>query len=175
MRWKPLIYKGIDLSEQYLISDSGEIFSLKTSKVLKQNILKTGYYAVCVSVGSRKNKKLIKSHIAVAYNFCDGYKDGLIVNHKDGNKLNNNYDNLEWVTYRENSNHALEHGLCYKNGSLKFSKVMCINTGEIFESGSSAAKKYNLKSPSNIFDVCNGRKKYAGVGENGIRLEWKYA
>ena len=120
MRWKPLIYKGIDLSEQYLISNSGEIFSLKTNKVLKQNILKTGYYAVCVSVGSRKNKKLIKTHIAVAYNFCDGYKDGLTVNHKDGNKLNNNYDNLEWVTYRENSKHALEHGLCYKNGSLKF-------------------------------------------------------
>ena len=52
---------------------------------------------------------------------------------------------------------------------------MCINTGEIFESGASAARKYNLKSPSNIFDVCNGRKKCAGIDENGTRLEWKYA
>lgn len=43
-------------------------------------------------------------HRLVGKYFCEGYKEGLVVNHIDGNGLNNYYKNLEWVTQKENVN-----------------------------------------------------------------------
>ena len=125
MRWKPLVYKGKNLGDRFLISDEGEIYSLISKKKLKQTLNKsTGYIGVVVSLGGRNKKILIKTHIAVASTFVEGYKDGLVVNHKDGNKTNNNFKNLEWVTLKENSNHAVKNGLF-----LRSKKVRCLNNG----------------------------------------------
>ena len=41
-------------------------------------------------------------HRLVATCFVDGYFEGAVVNHKDGNTLNNHYTNLEWTTQRNN-------------------------------------------------------------------------
>lgn len=130
MEWKPLVYKEFDLSDRYMISDTGEIYSTITKKTLKQTLNKsTGYKGVVISVGSRSKKKLLKTHIAVAYNFVDGYKDGLVVNHKDGNKQNNCYNNLEWITQKQNAEHAIQNNLMADG-----IKIKCVNTGEIFNS-----------------------------------------
>lgn len=51
-------------------------------------------------------------HRLVAAAFCHRQRpDQLVVNHKDGNKLNNHYSNLEWVTHSENMQHAHDAGL----------------------------------------------------------------
>lgn len=50
--------------------------------------------------------RMTYAHRAVAQAFVDGYAPGLIVNHIDGDKTNNNASNLEWVTPRENNIHA---------------------------------------------------------------------
>ena len=168
--YKPLIYKDLDLSDRYLISDSGEILSKKTNKTLKFHINNEGYYQVCVSLGSRKEKKVIKVHIAVAYNFVDGYEEGLIVNHKNGNKLDNNSYNLEWITYKENTAHAIENKLmkpCYK-------KVKCNETGQIFDSLTQAGEWAGLKYGDSISDYLKKpNRKTAGTHPiTGEKLTW---
>lgn len=175
INWKPLTYNGLDLTDRFLVSDSGEIYSLKSKKILKQVLNKsTGYYGICTSLGSREDKMYIKTHIAVACMFVGGRKDGLVVNHKDGNKKNNNFKNLEWVTIKQNCRHAVENGFWFKKGSKSFTEVVCINTGESFDKIVDAAKRYNIKNPSNISDACRGVCKYAGKDKNGNPLYWRY-
>ena len=53
-------------------------------------------------VSPNKKRRNFTVHSLVAKYFVDGYKEGLVVNHIDGNTLNNNPNNLEWVTQREN-------------------------------------------------------------------------
>lgn len=61
-----------------------------------------GYYHVILHPG----RKMHYIHRLVAAAFVDGFRDGLVVNHKDGVKTNNDASNLEWVTPQQNSIHA---------------------------------------------------------------------
>lgn len=74
----------------------------------------------------------------VAMTWCDGYRDGLTVNHIDGNPHNNNADNLEWVSLSENIQHGFENGLFPQK------KVLLINTAdgsaELFRSMACASR-----------------------------------
>ena len=97
--WKRMIYHGKDLGDFYLVSNTGEIKGVKTGKIRKKNINHEGYYFVVISLGSRENKPLIKIHRAVAETFIGNPNDLPVINHKDGNKLNNNVENLEFCTY----------------------------------------------------------------------------
>ena len=169
--WKPVLYNGIDLSDRFLVSNDGEICNKKTGKILKQTLNKsTGYYGVCVSLGSRGKKKVIKTHIAVANVFVSGRKDGMMVNHKDGNKTNNNYDNLEWCTNQENSIHAVKMGLV---PSAK--KVLCVQTGEIFPSMKQAAKWCGLNKKAGSLNEYFRKENRKTCGTHPItkeKLEW---
>ena len=47
-------------------------------------------------------QKEFSIHYLVAINFCQGYQKGLVVDHKDTNRFNNYYKNLQWITQKEN-------------------------------------------------------------------------
>lgn len=162
--WKPLMYGELDLTNRFLISNTGKLYSLVSKKILKTVIHKEGYEVVCVSLGSRKDKKILRIHMAVAFMFVNGYKKGLIVNHKDTNKLNNVYTNLEWVTHSENSQHAEENGLM-NHVNLRPVKQINPKTGKtikIFESIASAQYYFTPnKRNGNVANALYGRNKTA--------------
>ena len=167
--WKPLIYKSLDLTDMFEISQFGNIKNVKTGTHLRYTVGRTGYYQVCVSLGSRNVKKVIKPHIAVALTFVDGYAEGFVVNHKDGNKLNNCADNLEWITQKENIKHAYDLGL-FNNKK----QIVCEQTGKVFDSIKSACEWCGLKSSGSLRNHlygCSTRKPQFSAGKHPITKE----
>jgi hypothetical protein len=88
------------------------IVNVWTGRVLKAHRCKTGYYRVWVTATDRKRKSFrVCRLVAMAHlEYLKNYNE-LDVNHKDGDKGNNDCDNLEWVTKSENQIHAYENGL----------------------------------------------------------------
>lgn len=85
----------------YLIDDEGNVFNIETNKVLKGSIGEHGYKYYRLSKNGQK--KMFYAHRLVAEHFIPNPNNLPIVNHKDGNKLNNKVENLEWTTKSENT------------------------------------------------------------------------
>lgn len=93
----------------YFIDEEGEVFSTKSNKVLSTHIDSWGYRFV--TLHSCGKGKCIKIHKLVAETFIGDRPEGLQINHRDGNKLNNNVNNLEYCTPSQNTKHAFSNGL----------------------------------------------------------------
>lgn len=107
-QWKSVV----GYEEHFQVSNLGRVYSNRTSKILKQTISKTGYYTIATKIGGRNGKSLcFKIHRLVAEAFILNLENKPFVNHKDGNKLNNCEENLEWCTQSENVIHAIQIGL----------------------------------------------------------------
>lgn len=94
-----------------LVDNGGRVWSLPDHHVGRRlkPYLMGRYLGVSVYQGSRCKKYYI--HRLVALAFLPNPESKRCVNHKDGNKLNNKVDNLEWATHSENSKHAYHSGL----------------------------------------------------------------
>lgn len=98
----PLIYNGVQ-SDNYFISTRGVVRNVKTGKALSpQN---TGYLHVRIPHGDQTLN--VRIHRAVAETFIRRPEGCDVVNHKDGNKQNNDVSNLEWVSQSENVLHSI--------------------------------------------------------------------
>jgi len=100
------VWNPIQQYSDYHISNYGRVLNTKTNRLRKPEISNRGY----LRVGMFNNKKIsVHKETLKAHN--SDKSDEFIVNHKDGNKLNNYIDNLEWVTQQENAIHAVDTGL----------------------------------------------------------------
>lgn len=89
----------------YLINKRGDVYNTKTKRILKHSHSNTGYYTVFVE---GKNRTL---HRLLAMTFIPNPDNLPCINHKDGNKLNNELSNLEWCNHSHNNKHAYDSGL----------------------------------------------------------------
>lgn len=117
------IWKDIKDYSNYQVSNYGNIKSKKRlvntvynskrgikERILKPNINTNGYYVVTLyNKDGKSNPKLI--HRLVAETFIDNYYNYPVINHKDGNKLNNCVDNLEFCTQSHNVKESYRLGL----------------------------------------------------------------
>ena len=142
--------KPIKGYESYLVSINGDVYSTKRHKYLTKSY-NGGYAKIIIKVDGVHHNKLVHRLVAQAY--IPNPENKPQVNHKDGDKANNNVFNLEWCTQSENNIHAFKNGLmsitdtCKKNQKKAVAKkIIDTKTGEIFESVTLAAKKFNKKA-----------------------------
>lgn len=179
--WKDIEdYKGL-----YQVSNLGRIRSLdryvrngtsnkniKKGKILKPCTTKDGYLQL--NLIKDKKKKVSTVHRLVAKAFIENSSNKPCVNHIDGDKQNNNVENLEWVTYSENTIHALKTGLVKKTkGKNHYKRAVNQYTTDgkfirRWDSIKSIKDEWNLRHIK-VSSCCRGKIK------TSLGYVWKYA
>ena len=159
------IWKVIKWAPMYSISNLGRLKSFHKDKVngkiRKVSPRKDEYYRLTLTLEDG-TKKITSLHQLVAEAFVPNPENKPQVNHIDEDKSNNRWDNLEWVTPKENNNHGSHNE---KIGRSLGKKVRCIETGEIYYSTGDVYRKTGV---SHVGEVCNGHRKHA----KGFHWEW---
>ena len=147
--WKGVIYQGIDYSWRFECSNLGRIRNAINKHIYTPHKSGIGYFQICTTVNDKR--KNIKVHKAVAESFIDNPNNLPVVNHKDGNKENNNVDNLEWVTQKENIQHAVRTGLMKsgeKHHNVKLTDKEILEIRDLYRH-----KSYNQREIGEIYGV----------------------
>lgn len=99
--------KSLSFMQRYVMKNGVENYRRTKEKILTTQIARHGYELVQLWLDDVRVAKSVHSLVAEA--FVEG--SGETVNHIDGVKHHNTADNLEWVSYSENHNHAVDLGL----------------------------------------------------------------
>lgn len=170
----------------YEVSDTGQVRSVRRTiidssmkrrtlqgNVMKQTLSKDnkreGYGYYVVNLRKDGQSKVVQVHRLVAENFLENTYNLPTVNHKDGNKQNNDVSNLEWATYRENNIHALNNGLRKPRGNKIAQYTLKGDLVSIYKSACEASRVTGIGRGS-ISHCLNGRVTQAG-GFAWIKIE----
>lgn len=149
--------KRIPKFQDYSITNSGRVYSHKWGKV-KEKVLRINKYGYVVVKIEGQWRPV---HSLVASTYIEERPPGFQVNHKDGNKLNNCVENLEYVSQRDNLLHAMRTGL-HDNPEVP---VVGINKHTLLEtffvSQAEAARVTGAQQP-NINKCLFGHRNSAG-------------
>ena len=107
--WRPVVgWEGL-----YEVSSMGRVRTLHrrfaAPRIRRHCITRQGYHQVYLVDGTRRKPLCV--HRVVAAAFIGPCPDGVCVNHKNGLKDDNRFDNLEYVTPGDNNRHAFRTGL----------------------------------------------------------------
>lgn len=140
--WREVVGYDLDFSDLYEVSNLGQIRNKKNKRVRKLFPDKDGYLRVFLNKGSLNGKMLGRNdsiHRIVAKAFLSNKENKPQVNHKDGDKSNNEVINLEWCTNQENRNHAIVTGLVdnlgEKNGNSKINSEQAKEVKSLIKNG----------------------------------------
>lgn len=146
-------YEGL-----YAITSCGKVWSYKRKRFLKPFSNKKGYLLVALCKDGEK--KSYKVHRLVAEAYLPNEENKPQVNHIDECKTNNCINNLCWMTAKENNNYGTRNERISK-------KIICVETNEIFNSITEAAKAINLTCQA-LSNHLRGRTKTCAG------LHWAY-
>ena len=150
-------YPGIE-PNRYTVSIFGDIYDMKKFRYVRQEISRKDYWYVRIKSISCKRQQVF-IHRLVAFEFIQNPYNKPTVNHIDGNRKNNKFNNLEWATYSENNLHS------YRSNGRKSAlavPIYCIETGKIYKSSYDASKDTGIPQSSinrcanGIFKSTNG-------------------
>lgn len=141
--WKPLP----DFEYHYLVSDRGRVKRASSGRILKLKTNIDGYNVVCLSVNNIKKEVRVARKVAEA--FISKPLEGEVVNHIDGVKSNDTFQNLERTTVAGNTQHAYDNNLA--NSWLKGVK------GD----KNPFSKEYIIFTPDNIKITVKGLTQFA--------------
>lgn len=156
-----------DVEDYYLFSNYGDIISniYREVKYLKVRADNQGYASISLKTVDGK-EKLVRPHRLVGLTFVDKYESHYtILNHIDENKMNANYNNLEWCDHKYNSNYGTAKKRSRETmlrNKKKVKSVIATNlkTGEktYFETIADASKMTEVWG-STISSICKGKRK----------------
>ena len=159
-------WSKIDGFPNYSVSNTGEVRNDRRGKLKSKKKIRDGYYAVDLYRDGVRTT--VRVHRLVGECYVKNPHDKPQINHKDGDKLNNDYRNLEWVTAKENVRHAFDNGLHTPSRSMLGKKnpnagrhgkpVRVIETGEVFNSITECERAINGNN-RHICDCLSGRQK----------------
>lgn len=160
--WKDIAgYDG-----KYRISNLGRVMSLQypsKPKILSASrVTVEGYPRVALRLNGAQ--KEFRVHRIVQAHFIENPENLPEVNHKDGNKQNNVYTNLEWVTHQDNMAHAQSNNLMksvYGQDNPNYrGRILVLKNGEVVASlcGLEELKSFGLL-PSKVYSCLSGSRK----------------
>ncbi|QVW55201.1 hypothetical protein pEaSNUABM29_00159 [Erwinia phage pEa_SNUABM_29] len=153
----------VSCPDHFLVNEDGVMFSKRSNRPVRQNLI-NGYPGHISKVGGRKGTNVVlKTHIQVATAFVPNPENKPCVNHKNGKKTDPRAVNLEWVTHRENTIHAIEEGLFVPPDGSRNIKLSGSDVREILENEHgtvrSVGEKYGVHH-STIVDIRQNPARY---------------
>ena len=152
------LYKQIPFFSNYAISDNGVVYRISDGEFLEPFLLNE--YRNYSLLNDENEPRTVRAHRLVAMTYLDlpmGW-ERLVVNHINGNKLDNRVQNLEWCTQQENMYHAGLYGLSPKCIPIQVRNIL---TGNILEFPSflECAKHFGLSKDAIAWRVNSGEQR----------------
>lgn len=138
--WRPVL----EYEDRYAVSNTGDVRNIKSGRLLSQWGDKSGYMRVALFRGGCGRQFYV--HRLVADAFIPKGSGKLEINHINGDKADNNVSNLEWCTKSDNQKHSYRVLGRKWNAGRPRVKVMCVETGECFDSIVAAARAKSVDS-----------------------------
>lgn len=137
-------FRIIPTHSRYAINKNSEVLDTYTNRIVESKIDSDGYIGVYVRTPEHSANRWVRVHrlLMIAWVENHSFLERPYVNHIDGNKNNNELNNLEWVSHLENVTHAMNTGL---NPCRIKMKVRDVVTGKITTYSSTSELAKTLK------------------------------